>query len=162
MSIPQDIAMQTQAIGAGMDQAAAQNMQMATPTGQFSVSAMNSMLQVVNDLLARFGEPQPYPQFTEDITSFPPDLVQVLMAIMTIAEQAGVPVDMGLSDLVSDTEVARLTALLQRVAQSTELQTFLEQIEPAAEDVEMEETVVEDTPEGDVEMTDEELFESRV
>ena len=162
MSIPQDISMQTQAIGAGMDQDAAQNMQMATPTGQFSVSAMNSMLQVVNDLLARFGEPQPYPQFTEDITSFPPDLVQVLMAIMTISEQAGVPVEMGLSDLVSDTEVARLTALLQRVAQSTELQTFLEQIEPAAEDVEMEETVVEDTPEGDVEMTDEELFESRV
>ncbi len=40
MSIPQDLSMQAEQIGAGMDEAQAQGMQMMIPQGQFSSQAM--------------------------------------------------------------------------------------------------------------------------
>ena len=161
MSIPQDLSMQAAEIGAGMDEAQAQGMQMMIPQGQFSSQAMKALLAEVNAFMQRMNQP-PLEIEAVDMQSFPQQLVQVLMAIMAIAEQAGVSVDMSLSEVESDQDVARLVALIKRAVSDKKFIDFLEAAEKQAEPVEevaMEEQV--ETPEGG-EMTDEELFASRM
>ena len=161
MSIPQDLSMQAAEIGAGMDEAQAQGMQMMIPQGQFSSQAMKALLAEVNAFMQRMNQP-PLEIEAVDMQSFPQELVQVVMAIMAIAEQAGVSVDMSLSEVESDQDVARLVALIKRAVSDKKFIDFLEAAEKQAEPVEevaMEEQV--ETPEGG-EMTDEELFASRM
>tara|TARA_R100000734_G_C3269859_1_gene66098 strand:- start:106 stop:591 length:486 start_codon:yes stop_codon:yes gene_type:complete len=161
MSIPQDLSMQAAEIGAGMDEAQAQGMQMMIPQGQFSSQAMKALLAEVNAFMQRMNQP-PLEIEAVDMQSFPQQLVQVVMAIMAIAEQAGVSVDMSLSEVESDQDVARLVALIKRAVSDKKFIDFLEAAEKQAEPVEevaMEEQV--ETPEGG-EMTDEELFASRM
>mgnify|MGYP001255918313 FL=1 len=162
MSIPQDLAMEADAIGAGMEQAEAQGMQMMAPQGQFSALALNALVAQVNEILTMIGGQQPYPEFAEDVTVFPMEFVQVLMGIMSVAEEAGIPVEMSLADVISDNEVAKLSALLGRVAKAEEFMAFLEQAEAPVEEEEVITEEVVETPEGEVEMTDEELFASRM
>ena len=164
MSIPQDLSMQAEQIGAGMDEAQAQGMQMMIPQGQFSSQAMAALLSEVNAFMQRMNQP-PLEIEAVDMQAFPPEVVQIVMAIMAIAEQAGVPVDMSLSDIASDQDVARLVALIQRAVSDQKFIDFLEAAEEQApveeapvEEVAMEEEVV--SPSG--EMTDEELFASRM
>lgn len=160
MSIPQDLMIQANAIGAGMDAANAEGMQMMTPQGQYSVQAMNALVAVLNEVLPMMQE-QPYPQFTEDQTMFPQDLMQLLMAIMTIAEQAGIPIDMSLSEVVSDRDVAKLVALLKRTIKDERFQKFFE----GGEEEVTEETMTEEmpaSPGGEMEVSDEELFTQRM
>lgn len=160
MSIPQGLMDQAATIGAGMDQLEQQGMQMGTPQGKYSARAMNALVQVVNEIMTMMGEASPYPEFTEDQTMFPQDFMQMLMSIMTIAEQAGVPVEMSLSDVVSDRDVAKLVALLKRVAKDKRVQDFLSQQEEPGEMEVTEEMEV--APEGGMEVSDEELFASRM
>ena len=160
MSIPQGLMDQAATIGAGMDQLEQQGMQMGTPQGKYSARAMNALVQVVNEIMTMMGEASPYPEFTEDQTMFPQDFMQMLMSIMTIAEQAGVPVEMSLSDVVSDRDVAKLVALLKRVAKDKRIQDFLSQQEEPGEMEVTEEMEV--APEGGMEVSDEELFASRM
>ena len=164
MSIPQDFSQQAEEIGAGMDEAQAQGMQMMIPQGQFSSQAMAALLSEVNAFMQRMNQP-PLEIEAVDMQAFPPEVVQIVMAIMAIAEQAGVPVDMSLSDIASDQDVARLVALIQRAVSDQKFIDFLEAAEEQApveeapvEEVAMEEEVV--SPSG--EMTDEELFASRM
>lgn len=160
MSIPQDLMTQAATIGAGMDQLEQQGMQMGAPQGKYSARAMNALVDVVNEMMMQMGEATPYPEFTEDQTMFPQDFMQMLMSIMTIAEQAGVPVEMSLSEVVSDRDVAKLVALLKRVAKDKRMQDFLSR-EEEPEEMEVTEEIAE-TPAGDMAMSDEELFTSRM
>tara|TARA_R100000655_G_scaffold110121_2_gene167852 strand:+ start:2577 stop:3062 length:486 start_codon:yes stop_codon:yes gene_type:complete len=160
MSIPQDLLVQAGDIGAGMDQVEAQGMQVAMPQGMYSATALNALVDSVNEIMVMLGEQQPYPTFTEDQTSLPPDFVNMIMAIMSIAQDAQMPIEMALEEVVSDTEIARLVALLNRLANDAAFQEYLA---GAAEPAMMEEeTVVEETPEGEVAVSDEELFASRM
>ena len=162
MSIPQDLSMQAEEIGAGMDEAQAQGMQIMIPQGQFSSQAMAALLSEVNAFMQRMNQP-PLEIEAVDMQAFPQELVQVVMAIMAIAEQAGVAVDMSLSEVESDQDVARLVALIKRAVSDKKFIDFLEAAEEQAaepvEEVAVEEQV--ETPEGG-EMTDEELFASRM
>lgn len=160
MSVPQDLTMQAEEIGAGMDQAQAQGMQMMIPRGQFSSQAMKALMDEINMFMQMMNQ-QPIPVPEGDMTEFPMDVVQIVMAIMAIAEQAGVPIEMSLSDIKSDQEVAQLVAMLKRAIGSQQFKDFLSQAmegEQPTEEVEVEEEVA--SPEG--EMTDEELFASRM
>ena len=160
MSIPQDLLVQAGDIGAGMDQVEAQGMQVAMPQGMYSATALNALVDSVNEIMVMLGEQQPYPTFTEDQTSLPPDFVNMIMAIMSIAQDAQMPIEMALEEVVSDTEIARLVALLNRLANDAAFQEYLAgATEPAMME---EETVVEETPEGEVAVSDEELFASRM
>ena len=163
MSIPQDFSQQAEEIGAGMDEAQAQGMQMMIPQGQFSSQAMAALLSEVNAFMQRMNQP-PLEIEAVDMQSFPPEVVQIVMAIMAIAEQAGVPVEMSLSDIASDQDVARLVALIQRAVSDQKFIDFLEAAEEqVVEEAPVEEVAVEEevvSPSG--EMTDEELFASRM
>jgi len=87
--------------------------------------------------------------------------MNALMAIMTVAEQAGVPIDMELSAIVSDNDLAKLSALIKRLVKDQKLKDFLTQgkTEEVTEEVTMESAPA---PEGGMEVSDEELFAQRV
>ena len=79
---------------------------------------------------------------------------------MTVAQDAGIAIDMELSQVVSDQDVAKLSALLQRLVTDEAFKDFLMPEEPEVE----EEVIVEESPmsEGEPQMSDEELFASRI
>lgn len=160
MSIPQEMMMQAEAIGAGMDSAQEEGMQIASPQGKYTATALNALVDTVNQILPMMGQQQPYPTFAEDQTMFPIEFVNVLMAIMTVAQDAGIAIDMELSQVVSDQDVAKLSALLQRLVTDEAFKDFLMPEEPEVE----EEVIVEESPmsEGEPQMSDEELFASRI
>ena len=104
-----------------------------------------------------------YPTFSEDITVFPPEFVDVLMGIADVASQAGIEAPFDLSAVESDRDLAMLAG---QVAQLAEDQTLLDFIAGANQEEAEEEPVaevdtMEETPEGPVE-TDEELFLRRM
>lgn len=161
MSIPQEMLMQAEAIGAGMDAAQQQGMQIMTPQGKYSARALNAVVDVINEIMPMFGEQMSMPEITADMTMMPQELVNAIMAIMTIAEQAGSPIDIELSAVVSDNDLAKLAALLKRLTKDKKLKDFLMQGAPeeVTEEVTMESAP---TPEGGMEISDEELFAQRV
>ena len=161
MSIPQEMLMQAEAIGAGMDAAQQQGMEIMTPQGKYSARALNAVVDVINEIMPMLGEQMPMPEITTDMTMMPQELVNAIMAIMTVAEQAGSPIDMELSAVVSDNDLAKLAALLKRLAKDKKLKDFLMQGAPeeVTEEVAMESAPA---PEGGMEVSDEELFAQRV
>lgn len=161
MSIPQEMLLQAETIGAGMDAAEQQGMEIMTPQGQYSARALNAVVDVINEIMPMFGEMNPMPQYTEDMTMMPQELMNALMAIMTVAEQAGVPIEMELSAIVSDNDLAKLAALIKRLVKDQTLKDFLTQgeTEEVTEEVTMESAPA---PEGGMEVSDEELFAQRV
>ena len=161
MSIPQEMMLQAETIGAGMDAAQQQGMEIMTPQGQYSARALNAVVDVINEIMPMFGEMNPMPQYTEDMTMMPQELMNALMAIMTVAEQAGVPIEMELSAIVSDNDLAKLAALIKRLVKDQTLKDFLTQGE--TEEV-TEEVTMESAPatEGGREVSDEELCAQRV
>lgn len=161
MSIPQEMLMQAEAIGAGMDAAQQQGMEIITPQGKYSARALNAVVDAINEIMPMMGEQTPMPEITTDMTMMPQELVNAIMAIMTVAEQAGSPIDMELSAVVSDNDLAKLAALLKRLVNDTKLKDFLMQEAPeeVTEEVTMESAPA---PEGGMEVSDEELFAQRV
>ena len=161
MSIPQEMLMQAEAIGAGMDAAQQQGMEIMTPQGKYSARALNAVVDAINEIMPMLGEQMPMPEITADMTIMPQELVNAIMAIMTVAEQAGSPIDMELSAVVSDNDLAKLAALLKRLAKDKKLKDFLMQ---GAEEEVTEEVTMESAPafEGGMEVSDEELFAQRV
>jgi len=161
MSIPQEMLMQAEAIGAGMDAAQQQGMEIMTPQGKYSARALNAVVEAINEIMPMLGEQMPMPEITTDMTMMPQELVNAIMAIMTVAEQAGSPIDMELSAVVSDNDLAKLAALLKRLAKDKKLKDFLMQ---GAEEEVTEEVTMEPAPasEGGMEVSDEELFAQRV
>lgn len=153
--------MQAEAIGAGMDAAQQQGMEIMTPQGKYSARALNAVVEVINEIMPMLGEQMPMPEITADMTMMPQELVNAIMAIMTVAEQAGSPIDMELSAVVSDNDLAKLAALLKRLAKDKKLKDFLMQ---GAEEEVTEEVAMESAPasEGGMEVSDEELFAQRV
>ncbi len=158
MSIPQDIQ-------ADIDDVATQKEMMVTdaamemaPRGQFSADALNRLVDEVNKLLPKIDMPL-YPTFSEDITAFPPEFVDVLMGIADIASQAGIEAPFDLSAIQDDRDLAMLAGQVGQLVQDEKILDFIAgqgAEEPVAEEVTMEET-----PEG-VEETDEELFLRRM
>ena len=144
-----------------MDQAQMEGMQIMTPQGKYSARALNAVVDVINEIMPMLGEQSPMPQYTEDMTMLPQELMSTVMAIMTLAEQAGAPVDMEISAVVSDNDLAKLAALIKRLAKDKKLKDFLMQgeQEEVTEEVTMESAPA---PEGGMEVSDEELFAQRV
>ena len=161
MSIPQEMMIQAEAIGSGMDAAQQQGMQILTPQGKYSARALNAVVDAINEIMTMIGEPMPMAEITTDMTMMPQELVNAIMAIMTVAEQAGTPIDMELSAVVSDNDLAKLAALLKRLVNDKKLKDFLmkDANETAPEQVTMETAPA---SEGEMKVSDEELFAQRV
>tara|TARA_R100000231_G_scaffold604_2_gene1106 strand:+ start:5159 stop:5644 length:486 start_codon:yes stop_codon:yes gene_type:complete len=161
MSIPQEMIIQADAIGSGMNEASNQGMQMITPSGNFSSRALNAVIDAVNKIMPMFGEMEQMAQYNEDMTMMPMEMLNAVMAIMTVAQQAGVPVEIEISSIESDNDLAKLAALLKRLANDGKLKEFLEK---ASTPVQAEEVTMNTEMPGETQdtITDEELFAQRV
>lgn len=158
MSIPQDIQADIDDVAAQKEMMVTDAMMEAAPRGQFSANALNRLVDEVNKILPKIDMPL-YPTFSEDITVFPPEFVDVLMGIADIASQAGIETPFDLSDIQDDRDLAMLAGQVGQLVQDEKILDFIAgqgAEEPVAEEVTMEET-----PEG-VEETDEELFLRRM
>jgi hypothetical protein len=161
MSIPQDIQADIDDVAAQKEMMAVDDMMDMAPRGQFGAQALNRLVDEVNKLLPKMGMPL-YPTFSEDITVFPPEFVDVLTGIADIASQAGIEAPFDLSAVESDRDLAMLAGQVAQLAEDESLLDFItnqmgqEQEEPVAEEV-----TTEETPEGPVE-TDDELFLRRM
>jgi len=162
MSIPQDIQADIDDVAAQQEMMMTDVMMEAAPKGQFSAQALNRLVDEVNKLMPKMEMPL-YPTFSEDITVFPPEFVDVLMGIADISSQAGVDIEFNLSEVEDDRDLAMLAGQVGQLAEDEKLLDFIAGQggeEPTEEPV-AEEVTMEETPEGPVE-TDEELFLRRM
>lgn len=159
MSIPQDIQADIDDVAQQKENMAMDVAMESAPRGQFSADALNRLVDEVNKLLPKMDMPL-YPTFSEDITVFPPEFVDVMMGIASVASDAGIDAPFNLSEIQDDRDLAMLAGQVAQLADDEKLLDFIAgqggQEEPVAEEV-----AVEETPEGAVE-TDEELFLRRM
>lgn len=161
MSIPQDIQADIDDVAAQKEMMVTDAMMESAPRGQFSANALNRLVDEVNKLLPKMNMPL-YPTFSEDITVFPPEFVDVLMGIADVASQAGIDAPFDMSTVEDDRDLAMLAGQVGKLAADESLLDFIaRQGTEGEEEPVAEEVTVEDTPEGEVE-TDEELFLRRM
>ena len=163
MSIPQDIQADIDDVATQKEMMVTDAMMEMVPRGQFGAEALNRLVDEVNKLLPKMGMPL-YPTFSEDITVFPPEFVDVLMGIADVASQAGIEEPFDLSAVESDRDLAMLAGQVSQLAEDQMLLDFIagaDQEEEVEEEPVAEEPMMEETPEGPVE-TDDELFLRRM
>ena len=161
MSIPQDILAGAEDLAAQEESIMIDNLQEAAPRGQFSAQALNRLVEEVNKILPKIGLPL-YPTFSEDITVFPPEFVDVIVGISSAADEAGIEPEIDLGMIEEDRDIAMLAGIIADLAAD---EAFLEAIaEPAPEEVVEEEVVTEEPMPGGGEevIEDEELFMQRM
>ncbi len=162
-AIPQDIMTQANAIGAGMDQAMAQGAQIEAPTGKFSARALNALVAELNQLLPMMGRTEQYPEFTDDQTVIPTDLMQLMLAVQSIAEMAQAEFTLDLATMKADAQIAKLAALIKRLRDDKRLQDYLAQgMEPEVPEQAVQPEAPMAEPMGEQAVSDEELFASRM
>tara|TARA_R100000808_G_scaffold8183_2_gene23256 strand:- start:9869 stop:10360 length:492 start_codon:yes stop_codon:yes gene_type:complete len=163
MSIPQEVLAGAEQVADEQEAITTDVLMGSAPRGQFSASALNQLVDEVNKILPKMGMPL-YPTFTEDITVFPPEFVDVIIGLAGAADAAGVETLIELDGVESDRELAVLAGAIGALAEE---EAFLEYIAgnmaPEEEIVEEETVVEEPLPGGGEEVIeDEELFMQRM
>lgn len=97
------------------------------PEGEFSSSALNVLIDKVNDALKLFGEDaQEVPKVDEASDEFPTELTKAISMIERAAIDSGVSDDdMGLGELQSDGDVKMLAGKIAALAKNQNFKTFL-------------------------------------
>ena len=162
MSIPQDILAGAEQVADEQEAITTDVIMDAAPTGQFSADALNRLVEEVNKLLPQMGLPL-YPTFTEDITVFPPEFVDVLIGLAGAADAAGVETLIELDGVESDRELAVLAGAISTLAEDEIFLQFLANNMGTEEEVVEEAVMEEPLPGGGEEVIeDEELFMQRM
>ena len=109
------------------------------PRGKFSARAMNSLVAAYRSIqeLMGFEEGDFYPEFESNITEWPADFVRALSMVAQAAEDFGEPGAIDLSEINRDSDVALLTAKIEKLAANEEFAAFLSEDLGEAEDEEM-------------------------
>lgn len=100
-------------------QAYADNM-LPTPTGMYTETALNALINAVNKALKAGGFEGAYPKVSGDVTELPVELVRLLMMLNDAATESGVAVNLDLAMLEDDRDVAMLAAEIARLAEAPE------------------------------------------
>ena len=127
------------------------------PRGRFSSKALNNLVKAANRLLPKFGQTPDYPEFGQDITTFPTDLVRVLSMFQGATDSA---VEMGIvddefgfdfEDITDDANIMVLAGKINKLATDKRYDRYLQsQPEDDGEEVIDDETTTEDMPPQDV------------
>ena len=161
MAVPPE---QISELGRTMDETIANDVEALTPTGVFSVGALNSLVDGLNKVLPMFELPA-YPTFDEDIEGpLPEEFVRQLAMVNEAAVAAGHE-PFPFEEAVDDTGLKMMAGRLDGLSKDKDFKKFLdEQIsllkeEDFAEEEQVEE-IVEETPSGEID--EEELFMERI
>ena len=113
------------------DSAADEALAEMAPRGEFSMGALNKVVDALNAVLPAFGEmAQEYPSFNSDEEMLPPEFVNQLTMVATAAADA----DMGdmlsvtdVEDVQDDRDLQLLAGKLRTLSQSRDFKQFLKQ-----------------------------------
>jgi hypothetical protein len=139
------------------------------PRGDFSMSALNKVVDALNAVLPAFGPTaEEYPSFSGDEEMLPPEFVNQLMMVATAASDADMAdtLAMGdISDVADDRDLQLLAGKLRTLSESRDFKQFLKQPmdgeAPMA--VEVEVTNVEEPMGGDeMEVEEDDLLMQRM
>lgn len=139
------------------------------PRGDFSMSALNKVVDALNAVLPAFGPTaEQYPSFSGDEEMLPPEFVNQLMMVATAASDADMAdtLAMGdISDVADDRDLQLLAGKLRTLSESRDFKQFLKQPmdgeAPMA--VEVEVTNVEEPMGGDeMEVEEDDLLMRRM
>jgi hypothetical protein len=139
------------------------------PRGDFSMSALNKVVDALNAVLPAFGPTaEEYPSFSGDEEMLPPEFVNQLMMVATAASDADMAdtLAMGdISDVADDRDLQLLAGKLRTLSESRDFKQFLKQPmdgeAPMA--VEVEVTNVEEPMGGDeMEVEEDDLLMRRM
>jgi hypothetical protein len=101
-------------------------MSMELPEGKYSKDMLNRLVTAINKFapVMEFNE---LPSTEDDQTRLPMELVQMLMAITAAAEDAGMAIEVDLSQVETDRELATIIGQLDKLAKSNDFNDFLKQ-----------------------------------
>tara|TARA_R110002020_G_scaffold46851_3_gene133465 strand:+ start:11124 stop:11693 length:570 start_codon:yes stop_codon:yes gene_type:complete len=126
---PDQPAVEAEIIGAAEDldterDAAVDNM---APTGQFSVEALNDLVDSLNAVLPMFGEDQSYPSFSDGIDGpLPTEFVSALAMVADAARSAGLErLAPDLENMGDDGGLDKAARMLDTLAGDQSFKTFL-------------------------------------
>ena len=107
------------------DAAFDETMDAANPMGDFTSGAINILIDKVNDALELFGETEEIASVEED-GEFPTELTKAISMIERAAIDSGVSdEDMGLGELVDDSDLKMLAGKVAALSKNQNLKTFL-------------------------------------
>jgi hypothetical protein len=95
------------------------------PKGKFSASALNGLVRAFNDAMSAADMEGNYPNFTSDQTAFPVEFVRGLAMISDAAAESGSGVEISLSGVVSDRDVALLASKVQALADDESFKSYM-------------------------------------
>lgn len=139
------------------------------PRGDFSMSALNKVVDALNAVLPAFGPTaEEYPSFADDEEELPPEFVNQLMMVATAAADADMMDTLAMGDVMEvsdDRDLQLLAGKLRTLSESRDFKQFLKQPmdgeAPMA--VEVEVTNVEEPMGGDeMEVEEDDLLMRRM
>lgn len=140
-----------------------------SPRGDFSMSALNKLVDALNAVLPAFGPmAEEYPSFSSDEEMLPAEFVNQLMMVATAATDADMDDIVSMEDIEmieDDRDLQLLAGKIRTLADSRDFKQFLKQpsAEPAMEVEEVQETEIEQPMEGgEMEVDEEALMMQRM
>ena len=105
------------AAGALQDEADAM---LEVPKGKFSAAALNGLVKAFNKAMKAGGMEGDYPTFSGDQTAFPVEFVRGLAVLSDAAAESGSNIEITLSNVTNDRDVALLASKVDALANSPE------------------------------------------
>ncbi len=109
-----------EAADAGMQMQEATDEALPAVVGMYSQTGLNALVDAVNQALVAAGFEGVYPEFDGDSTELPAEFVRLLAMLNDAAEEAGVPVNLDLSMLEDDRDLALLASEVAKLASAPE------------------------------------------
>ncbi|MEE8374552.1 MAG: hypothetical protein V3R87_12645, partial [Dehalococcoidia bacterium] len=96
------------------------------PQGDFSPSALNTVVDELNRLLPKFGITEPYEQFTDEAQVLPSEFMRLLIMVAQSAKDAAL-LDMvtDLDEVADDRDLVALAGKIKTLAESADFARFL-------------------------------------
>ena len=110
-----------------LDDERERSMEMAAPEGNFSLEALNDLVDSLNKVLPMFNEPQPYPSFAEGIDGdLPTEFVSALMMVGQAAMDAGMErLAPKIEEMTDDAGLDKAARKMDTLADNQSFITFL-------------------------------------
>lgn len=145
MQVAENLGQNLENLGKRMDFEIETTMAIELPEGKYGENMMNRLVDALNKYSAvmEFAE---LAKIEGEQTKIPMEIARIVMAITAAAEDAGKSIDINLSEVATDAELARLIGQIEDLFRDADFQDFLKEeiiAEEEPEEMEDDEVVVE-------------------
>jgi len=125
-------------VGDRMDFEIESVMAIELPQGRFSERMLNKLVDTLNKF-APMMEFESIERVSGEQSQFPMELLQMVMAVAAAAEDAGMAIEVNLSEMEADRDLASVIGQLDKLSKDAKFKKFLtDEIFPEAEEAEAE------------------------